>query len=636
MSAIFEIELTASAREEFPGVSVLATRVALPPGHAGLSAAPDWAPLKAHWDGLSKADVLAHPDIAPFCALQERMGIRSQRRPPSFANFILRAFGRADARIPSVGPVVDRVNFAAVSTRTSLGAFDAAAVQGPLRLDLSREGDRYHPLGGEGEEPIEPGRLVLRDDARVLSLFGVRDSVQQAVGPHTREVLLLSCGVPGVPRERVVAGLDQARQGLETLSAQAVADAPAEEEGGWYGPYGGAFVPETLTPPLSELTRRWQAIVADAGFQQRLGDLLRTYVGRRTPLTLAANFSERLGRKVYLKREDLAHTGAHKINNALGQALLAQALGKKRIVAETGAGQHGVATAAACALLRLPCTVYMGSHDMERQHPNVLRMRLMGAVVQAVRNGTRTLKDAGSEAIRDWVTHADDTYYLLGSALGPHPYPRIVREFQSVIGREVREQFAAAEGGALPDALVACVGGGSNAIGLFHPFLRDAQVRMFGVEAGGEGFDSGRHSIRLGPPAGRRVGVLHGCRSYVLQDEHGQISNTHSIAAGLDYALLGPEHALLFDRARVNYLQAGDGEALAALELLSRTEGIVPALESAHALAGAMKVAAELPGSARIVINLSGRGDKDLNTIAGCMPALLADLPDLGAPLRSA
>lgn len=636
MSALFEIELSAAARDAFPGVSVLAVRLNLAERHAACTEAPDWESLRSSWAGLTKAEVLAHPDVAPFCAMQERMGIKSQRQPPSFATFILRAFGRADARVPTVNAVVDRVNHAAVATRTSLGAFDAAAVRGRLHLDLSRSGDRFHPLGGHGEESIEPGRLVLRDDERVLSLFGVRDSVGQAIGPATRELVLLSCGVPGVARDRLVAGLEQARQNLAALAESAESAATGSADDGWYGPYGGAFVPETLTPPLAELDRQWHGIVGDAAFQRRLGELLRTYVGRATPLTLAANFSEELGRKIYLKREDLAHTGAHKINNSLGQALLAQALGKRRIVAETGAGQHGVATAAACALLRLPCTIYMGSLDMQRQQPNVLRMRLMGARVQAVDHGTRTLKDAISEAIRDWVTNAEETYYLLGSALGPHPYPRIVREFQSVIGNEVREQFAAAEGGALPEALVACVGGGSNAIGLFHPFLTDTGVRMFGVEAGGEGLESGRHSIRLGAPGARRVGVLHGCRSYVLQDAHGQISATHSIAAGLDYAMLGPEHAQLHDRGRVSYLHATDAEALAAVELLSRTEGIVPALESAHALAGARRLAAQLPDSARIVINLSGRGDKDLNTIAGRMPGLLADLPPVDTLDRSA
>ena len=419
------------------------------------------------------------------------------------------------------------------------------------------------------------------------------------------------------------------------VEASATAQPPARKADAWYGAYGGAFIPETLSPALTELQGRWQGIVESAPFRQRLDGLLHTYVGRRTPLTLAANFSEVLGRTVYLKREDLAHTGAHKINNALGQALLAQAMGKQRVVAETGAGQHGVATAAACALLRLPCTVYMGTHDMQRQQPNVLRMRLMGARVVPVDSGSRTLKDAVTEALRDWVTRSEDTYYLLGSALGPHPYPRMVREFQSVIGQEVREQFAQAEGGALPDALVACVGGGSNAIGLFHPFLGDASVRMFGVEAGGEGPESGRHSIRLGPLAARRVGVLHGCRSYLMQDAHGQVSATHSVAAGLDYAMLGPEHAQLHDSGRVHYLHATDAEALAALELLARCEGIVAALETAHALAGALKLAALLPASARIVINLSGRGDKDLATIAGLLPGLAAGEPEPDALTRS-
>jgi tryptophan synthase beta chain len=579
------------------------------------------------------------------------MGVKSSKQPPSFASFILRALTRSDARVPTVNPVVDWVNHAAVSTRTSLGVFDAAAVQGRLRLDLSRAGERFRSLGPDGEETLDEGHLVLRDDVQVLSLYGVRDSVHQAIGPHTREVVLLSCGVPGVALERVRSGLLQARRNLESLGPAAGRARPtaaalrAEAEpsphtrgrlaGAWYGAYGGAFIPATLSPPLGELQDRWQGIVESTPFRLRLEGLLRTYVGRRTPLTLAANFSEALGRTVYLKREDLAHTGAHKVNNALGQALLAQAMGKRRVVAETGAGQHGVATAAACALLRLPCTVYMGSLDMQRQQSNVLRMRLMGARVVPVDSGSRTLKDAVTQALRDWVSHPDDTYYLMGSTLGPHPYPRIVREFQSVIGQEVREQFAEAEGGALPDALVACVGGGSNAIGLFHAFLDDASVRMFGVEAGGEGPEPGRHSMRLGPAEARRVGVLHGCRSYLLQDAHGQISATHSVAAGLDYAMLGPEHAHLHDSGRVHYLHATDAEAVAALELLARSEGIVAALESAHALAGARKLAEQLPASAHMVINLSGRGDKDLATIAGLMPGLSAEEPQPERQARS-
>ena len=654
MTHINEIELSPQARRAFPGVTVLATRLALPDWQQ--AAQPDWAALRGPWAGMGKAELLAHPDIEPFCALQDRMGVKSSRQPPSFANFILRAFGKAGARVPTVNPVVDWVNHAAVLTRTSLGVFDAAAVQGLLRLDLSCAGERFEPLGASLPEALAEGHLVLRDDVRVLSLYGVRDSVHQAIGAHTREVVVLSCAVPGVALERVRSGLAQARQNLESLGtaasppthlghaekhaearaeAPATAQPPARKADAWYGAYGGAFIPETLSPALTELQGRWQAIVESAPFRQRLDGLLHTYVGRRTPLTLAANFSEVLGRTVYLKREDLAHTGAHKINNALGQALLAQAMGKQRVVAETGAGQHGVATAAACALLRLPCTVYMGTHDMQRQQPNVLRMRLMGARVVPVDSGSRTLKDAVTEALRDWVTRSEDTYYLLGSALGPHPYPRMVREFQSVIGQEVREQFAQAEGGALPDALVACVGGGSNAIGLFHPFLGDASVRMFGVEAGGEGPESGRHSIRLGPLAARRVGVLHGCRSYLMQDAHGQVSATHSVAAGLDYAMLGPEHAELHDSGRVHYLHATDAEALAALELLARCEGIVAALETAHALAGARKLAALLPASARIVINLSGRGDKDLATIAGLLPGLAAGEPEPDALTRS-
>ena len=647
MTHITEIELSPQASQAFPGVTVLAMRLALPAWQQ--AAQPDWAGLRGYWLGMGKAKLLAHPDVEPFCALQERMGVKSSKQPPSFANFILRGLTKTDARVPTVNPVVDWVNHAAVSTRTSLGVFDAAAVRGRLRLDLSRAGEPFRSLGAEGEEALDEGHLVLRDDVQVLSLYGVRDSVHQAIRPHTREVVLLSCGVPGIALERVRSGLMQARRNLESLGpavraappaaprAQAVPPEhpPGRLAAAWYGAYGGAFIPATLSPPLGELQDRWQGIVESAPFRQRLDGLLHTYVGRRTPLTLAANFSEALGRTVYLKREDLAHTGAHKINNALGQALLAQAMGKRRVVAETGAGQHGVATAAACALLRLPCTVYMGSLDMQRQQPNVLRMRLMGARVVPVDSGSRTLKDAVTQALRDWVSHPDDTYYLMGSTLGPHPYPRMVREFQSVIGQEVREQFAEAEGGALPDALVACVGGGSNAIGLFHPFLGDAGVRMFGVEGGGEGPEPGRHSVRLGPPAARRVGVLHGCRSYLLQDAHGQISATHSVAAGLDYAMLGPEHAHLHDSGRVHYLHATDAEAMAALELLARSEGIVAALETAHALAGAHKLAEQLPASARMVINLSGRGDKDLATIAGLVPGLSTDEPQPECQTRS-
>jgi tryptophan synthase beta chain len=384
---------------------------------------------------------------------------------------------------------------------------------------------------------------------------------------------------------------------------------------GKFGPYGGQFVPEVLMPALIELEAAYAQAQADPGFKAELEHLLYTYVGRPTPMTFAARLTEHLGgARIYLKREDLAHSGAHKINNALGQALLAQRMGKRRIVAETGAGQHGVASATACALLGLECVVYMGTVDIARQRPNVYRMQLLGAEVRPVDSGSRTLKDAINEAIRDWVTNVETTYYLLGSALGPHPYPSLVRDFQSVIGREARGQILAAEG-RLPDLLIACVGGGSNAIGLFHPFLDDEEVQMVGVEAGGEGIASGHHAARFADPQRARVGVLHGTRSFVLQNEDGQIRETHSVSAGLDYAAVGPEHALLRDEGRVSYTYATDDEALAAFHLLSELEGIIPALESAHAVAEAIKRAPTMPRDAILIVNLSGRGDKDLDTV---------------------
>jgi tryptophan synthase beta chain len=377
-------------------------------------------------------------------------------------------------------------------------------------------------------------------------------------------------------------------------------------------------VPEVLMAPLQQLEAAYAEAIADPAFVARLDDLLRTYVGRPTPLTFAARLTDHLGgARIYLKREDLAHSGAHKINNALGQALLAQRMGKRRVVAETGAGQHGVGTATACALLDLQCIVYMGSVDMARQRPNVFRMQLLGADVRAVDSGSRTLKDAVNEAIRDWVTNVADTYYLLGSALGPHPYPTLVRDLQCVIGREARAQVLAAEG-RLPDALIACVGGGSNAIGLFHPFLEE-DVHMVGVEAGGQGIAGGHHAARFADPALGRIGVLHGARSYVLQTADGQIAQTHSVSAGLDYPSVGPEHAWLRDRRRVEYTYATDEEALAAFHLLARLEGILPALESAHALAEVIKRAPTLPRDAIVLVNLSGRGDKDLDTVMACV-----------------
>jgi tryptophan synthase beta chain len=386
--------------------------------------------------------------------------------------------------------------------------------------------------------------------------------------------------------------------------------------GPYYGAYGGAYVPETLVPAVQALEAAYEEAVADPAYHETLERVLRVYAGRPTPLTYAARLTEALGgARIYLKREDLAHTGAHKINNALGQALLARRMDKQRVVAETGAGQHGVATATACALLGLECVVYMGTVDMERQRLNVFRMRLLGAKVRPVDAGSRTLKDAINEAIRDWVTNVEDTYYLLGSALGPHPYPRMVRDLQRVIGDEARHQILEAEG-RLPDMLIACVGGGSNAIGLFYPFVEDEDVAMVGVEAGGEGIATGRHAARFADPELGRVGVLHGTKSYVLQDADGQIALTHSISAGLDYAAVGPEHAWLRDVGRAEYTYASDAEALNALQMLSALEGIIPALESAHAVAGVIRRAPRMSAEQIVIVNISGRGDKDMHTVA--------------------
>jgi tryptophan synthase beta chain len=387
------------------------------------------------------------------------------------------------------------------------------------------------------------------------------------------------------------------------------------DERGYFGEFGGRFVPETLIPALDELTIAYQEAMADPEFQNQLAHLHRTYTGRPTPVTYAGRLSGHLGgAQIYLKREDLAHTGAHKINNALGQALLAKRMGKHRIVAETGAGQHGVGSATACALLGLDCHVYMGSVDIARQQPNVFRMKLLGAEVIPVESGSKTLKDAINEAIRDWVTNVNDTFYLLGSALGPHPYPMMVRDFQSVIGTEARQQIVELTG-RLPDVCVACVGGGSNAIGLFHAFRDDANVDLIGVEAGGHGIEGGEHAARFADPALGRPGVLHGTRSFVLQNEDGQILNTHSISAGLDYASIGPEHAYLRAGERAYYTYATDDEALDALQTLSKLEGIIPALESSHAVAEAIKRAPTMPKDSILLINLSGRGDKDLDTV---------------------
>jgi tryptophan synthase beta chain len=384
---------------------------------------------------------------------------------------------------------------------------------------------------------------------------------------------------------------------------------------GYYGEYGGRFVPETLVAPIEELTEAYLAVRADASFRAELDGLLAHFVGRPTPLyetrRLMPEGAGVTGVRLLLKREDLTHTGAHKINNALGQALLAKRMGKRRVVAETGAGQHGVATATACALLGLECDVYMGSEDMRRQALNVVRMRLLGASVRQVDAGSRTLKDAINEAMRDWVSNVKDTYYLLGSALGPHPYPLMVREFQSVIGSEARRQMLA-QVGRLPDVVMACVGGGSNAIGIFDGFLEDEAVRLIGVEAGGEGLAPGRHAARF---AGGSTGVLQGTRTFVLQDAAGNIELTHSISAGLDYAAVGPEHAWLRDLGRCEYGYATDSDALAGFQALAKYEGILPALESSHAIAYAMTLVKTLPADAVVLVNLSGRGDKDVQSV---------------------
>ena len=393
---------------------------------------------------------------------------------------------------------------------------------------------------------------------------------------------------------------------------------PQPDQSGHFGPYGGRFVPEVLMAPIEELEQAYLAARDDPAFQAELAGLLATYAGRPTPLYFARRLSESLGAaRIYLKREDLLHTGAHKINNCLGQALLARRMGKRRIIAETGAGQHGVATATVCALFGLECMVYMGEEDMRRQRLNVFRMRMLGAKVVSVATGSRTLKDAISEAMRDWVTNVESTYYLLGSALGAHPYPMMVRDFHKVIGQEARGQILEAEG-RLPDTVLACVGGGSNAIGIFHAFLADAAVQLIGIEAGGRGDAIGDHAARY---RGGSPGVLQGAYSFVLQDEHGQIALTHSVSAGLDYAMIGPEHALLHDQRRAEYTSASDAEALEAARVLSRTEGIIPALESAHAVAEAIKRAPAAQGKI-LLVNLSGRGDKDIDIYRENFPEL--------------
>ena len=385
------------------------------------------------------------------------------------------------------------------------------------------------------------------------------------------------------------------------------------DEDGHFGTYGGRFVAETLMPLILDLEAHYAAASRDETFWSEFNDLLKHYVGRPSPLTFAPRITERFGgAKIYFKRDELNHTGAHKINNCIGQILLARRMKKTRIIAETGAGQHGVATATVCARFGMPCTVYMGETDIERQQPNVFRMRLLGAEVRPVSSGTRTLKDAMNEALRDWVANVEDTFYIIGTVAGPHPYPALVRDFQAVIGNEVREQIVEAEG-RLPDTLVACIGGGSNAMGLFHPFLDDPDVRLIGVEAGGEGVETGRHAASL--TAGR-PGVLHGNRTYLLQNDDGQINDAHSISAGLDYPGIGPEHAWLHDVGRVEYVSVTDTEALAAFQLCTELEGILPALEPSHALAHVAKLAPDLGADHLLVMNLCGRGDKDVFSVA--------------------
>ena len=387
----------------------------------------------------------------------------------------------------------------------------------------------------------------------------------------------------------------------------------APDEHGHFGVYGGRFVAETLIEPLDELTRAYKKYLHDEEFLEEFDRDLKTFVGRPSPLYYAKRWSEKLGgARVYLKREDLNHTGAHKVNNTVGQALLAKRMGKTRIIAETGAGQHGVATATVAARLGLECVVYMGAEDIQRQSVNVFRMKLLGAEVVAVTSGSQTLKDAMNEAMRDWVSNVDDTFYIIGTVAGPHPYPVLVRDLQSIIGREARQQCLELTG-KLPDVLMACVGGGSNAIGLFYPFLNDTSVKLIGVEAGGLGLQTGRHAA---PLSAGKPGILHGNRTYLMEDEHGQIMPTHSISAGLDYPGVGPEHAWLKDCGRVEYVTVNDAQAVAAFHDLTRTEGIMPALESSHALAYATKIAAQMDRDAMMIINLSGRGDKDIQTIA--------------------
>ncbi len=485
--------------------------------------------------------------------------------------------------------------------------------------------DGYAPdrPGGTGKTFDWSLALEAQKHGPILLAGGLTpENVSQAVHAVRPWGVDVSTGVEAAPGRKDHDKLRRFIAAAKGLPGQKPQQKPAKQEAtqrlpdarGYFGPFGGKFVPETLMPALEELEHAYNEARSNEGFQNELEDLLREYAGRPTPLYLARRLTNHCGgSKIYLKREDLAHTGAHKINNTLGQALLARRMGKHRLVAETGAGQHGVATATIAALLGMECVVYMGTQDMARQAPNVERMRLLGAEVRPVDSGSRTLKDAINEAIRDWVTNVRTTYYLLGSVLGPHPYPMIVRDFQTVIGRETKEQILAAEG-RFPDCLIACVGGGSNAIGIFYPFLDDA-VAMVGVEAGGRGIETGEHAARFSDPEKGRIGVLHGTRSYVLQDDGGQILPTHSVSAGLDYPAVGPEHSYLKGLGRVEYTTASDEEAISAFELLCQMEGIIPALESAHAVAEATKRASKMTSEQIIIVNLSGRGDKDLDTV---------------------
>ena len=388
------------------------------------------------------------------------------------------------------------------------------------------------------------------------------------------------------------------------------------DQRGYFGEFGGRFVPETLVPALDQLTKKYEEIKSDPDYWAEFDSLSKNYTGRPTALFFAEGLTKHLnGARLFLKREDLAHTGAHKINNALGQGLLARRMGKKRIIAETGAGQHGVATAAVCAMLGFECVIYMGEEDIQRQSPNVFRMKLLGAKVVPVNSGSRTLKDAVNEAIRDWVTNCENTHYIIGSVIGPHPYPSMVRDFQSIIGKEARQQILE-QAKRLPDYIIACVGGGSNALGIFYPFLKDKEVKLIGVEAAGRGIETGQHAA---PLVAGRMGVLHGSKSYILQDQFGQIHEAYSISAGLDYPGVGPEHSYLKETGRASYVSITDTEALEGFQLLSRTEGIIPALESSHAIAYASKIAGKLEKETVIVINLSGRGDKDLQIVMKAM-----------------